>query len=326
MLLALSFPLFMAVALPGCYLYAFHEPQPHDMRLEIIGTDQQAAQLAAGLSVKMSPSFEVTSAADVDTARRHLESQSSRGAFDPSTGTLYVASAGSPLAEATVKAAFEGVAAEIGSPLIVQDIAPLPIDDRLGISFLFVGIAAILAGFVTATVLNLAVPGLSLRNELGILALMAVVSAIITTFIAYSVYGALSGQLWAMSGLVAVAVLCAGLVQSGGVKLIGPAMTVVSVTLLIILGIPASGIAVPVDMTPALFTHLHSWLPTSAVLDAMRRTLYFGGNGISADLPIIGLWIAIGAAMIWLSSLRKPRPAEPSPSAPSIITSEETPA
>ncbi|MET7772537.1 hypothetical protein [Nocardia sp. NPDC005366] len=315
-MVALVFPLFMALALPGAYLYAFHEPQPHDMPVEIIGADHESAQLASGLATKMAPSFRVSTVADTDTARRHLVDMHSRGAFDPATGTLYVASAGSPLAEATVRTAFAPVARQLGTELAVRDVVPLPESDRLGISLLFVGLAAILAGFVTATVLNVAVSGLSLRTELAILGLVALVAAVITTFIAYSAYGALSGHLLEVALLVASGTICAGLMQSGGVKLIGPGMTVVGVLVLVILGIPASGIAVPVEMVPSLFAHLHSWLPTSAVLDGLRRTLYFGGGGIDADLPIIGLWIALGAGAIWLSTLR-------STNAPAAVAEEE---
>ncbi|PPJ21636.1 hypothetical protein C5E45_31085 [Nocardia nova] len=297
----------MALALPGVYLYAFHQPQPHEMPVEIIGANHDSAQLALGLATKMAPSFRVTSVADADTARRHLTDMSSRGAFDPATGTLYVASAGSPLAESAVQTAFGAVARQLGTELTVRDVAPLPESDRVGVSLLFVGLAAILAGFVTATVLNVAVPGLSLRAEIAILGLVALVAAVITTFIAYSAYGALSGHLVEVALLAASGTICAGLLQSGGIKLIGPGMTVVGVTVLIILGIPASGIAVPVDMVPPVFAHLHSWLPTSAVLDGLRRTLYFGGSGIDADLPIIGLWIALGAGAFWLSTLRSPK-------------------
>ncbi|WP_433632362.1 hypothetical protein [Nocardia sp. CA-120079] len=306
---ALLFPLFMALALPGMYLFAFHQPQPHDMHVEVVGTDQHTVQLAAGLATKMAPSFRVTTVPDVATARRHLENLSSRGAFEPATGVLYTAGAGSPLAAATVESAFAAVAADLGTAMTVQDVAPLPESDRLGVSLLFVGLAGILAGFVTATVLNVAVPGLSIRGELRVLGLVAVLAAVVTTFIAYSAYGALPGNLAGTAALVALGTVCAGLLQSGGVKLIGPAMTVVGVTVLVILGVPASGIAVPVDMTPDLVTHLHSWLPTSAVLDGLRRTLYFDGNGIAADLPIVGLWIALGAGGIWLSTLRSPKPS-----------------
>ncbi len=304
MLGALIFPLFMAIALPGVYLYALHEPSPRAMGVEVIGTDQQATRLVAVLSARMAPAFDIGNVADIDTARAHLETLDIRGAFDPATGTLYVAGAGSAAAAATVTTAFEAVADGLGMTLTVRDIAPLPAFDRLGMSFLFVGLAAILAGFVTATVLNLAVSGLSLRTELGIIALMGMIAAIVTTFVAYSMYGAVTNNLFAVAGLVWLAVVTAGLLQSGGIKLIGPAMTLVSIVILIILGIPSSGAAVPVDMTPALFTHLHSWLPTSAVLDALRRTIYFDGHGIGADLSIIGLWIGLGAGLIWLSRLR----------------------
>jgi ABC-type multidrug transport system permease subunit len=84
-------------------------------------------------------------------------------------------------------------------------------------------------------------------------------------------------------------------------------MTVLSIFVLVILGIPASGIAIPVDMTPAFFEHLHPVLPTSAVLDGLRRVIYFGGRGIAGDIATLTLWLALGGVLIWASKLRKPK-------------------
>jgi hypothetical protein len=328
-LVALVFPLFMALALPAAYVAALHEPTPHDMAVAVIGTDRAAAGIASAVTSSSDGAVVATTVPDVAAAREALASMEIRGAYDPVSATVYVASAGGPAAVQVVEGVFAGVAEESGRTSTVQDTAPLPADDRLGVSLLFLGIAALICGFVTVTVLCMTVPGISLRTELAVLAVMAVVAAVVTTFTAYSVYGALSGNLLGTAALVAAGVLVAGLVHSGGFKLIGPAMTVVSVLILIILGIPAAGIAIPVEMTNGFFAVLHDLLPTAGLLDGLRRTLYFDGAGIAGDVTILAVWALIGAGMIWLSRLRSGSDSgggeQPPPTAVEPVSSSDTP-
>jgi hypothetical protein len=306
MLAALSFPLFMAIALPGLYLAAFHEPSPDHMKVQIIGTSDSAQQLAAGLTTSSDGSFEASTVADSDTAVEHLEVLTSRGAYDPATGDLYVASAGSPAAEQAVRAAFESVAADDGQELTVTDVAPLPDHDRLGVTSLFMGLGGVLAGFTCATVLGSAVRNLRLRHEIAIIGLMSATAGVLTTFIGYAVYGALTTELLGVGTIITAVAFVSGLIQSGGLKLIGPGMTVISVIILILLGVPASGAAIPADMTPGFFADLQTLLPTSAALDALRRTIYFGGTGIGPNLAALAFWGLLGAAMIGISRLKSP--------------------
>ncbi|MFI5428079.1 hypothetical protein [Aeromicrobium sp. UC242_57] len=163
-MISLIFPLFMAIALPGLYLAAFHEPTPDRMRVEIIGTSPSAQQLAQGLTMSSDGAFDATTVANRADAVSHLKAMSTRGAYDPSTGVIYVASAGSPAAEQAVATTFADVAADSGIELTVEDVVPLPEGDRLGVTFLFLGLAGVLVGFTTATVLGVALGGVGLRR------------------------------------------------------------------------------------------------------------------------------------------------------------------
>jgi len=318
---ALVFPLFMAIALPGVYLAGMHQPAPDDVKVEIVATsaaaaaDQtpSAAEIATGIGVETKGRVDATTVADLATAKAHLTDLTSRAAYDPATGALYVASAGSPAAAQVVESVFGQVAEETGATLSVTDVAPLPESDRVGISFMFLGIAGVLAGFTAATVVGMIVSGMALRRQLFLVAGVSVAAGVVTTFFGYSVYGALTTQWLPVAGLVSLIALVSGFVQLGGLRLFGPVMTLLSIVLLIILGIPSSGAAVPVDLMPDLFAGLQHVLPTSAGLDALRRVLYFNGAGVGRDLPALVLWGLIGAAMMALSTLKSKsaEPAEP---------------
>ena len=332
---ALVFPLFMAIALPGIYLAAMHQPAPEDMRVEIVagatansdaaaqGGDDTAgnekaakeaqaqvaaaAQLATGLGAETDGRIDAVTVPDIATAKEHLGDLTSRAAYGPTTGKLYIASAGSPAAAAAVETVFEQVAEKTGATLSVVDTAPLPDEDRVGVSFMFLGIAGVLAGFTAATVLELMVAGISGRRQLLLLTGVSLAAGAVTSFIGYSVFGALTSDLLPVAGLVSLIALASGLLQLGGLRLIGPGMTLISIVLLILLGIPSSGAAVPVDMMPALFSHLQHVLSTSAGLDALRRVLYFGGAGVARDIPALVLWSLVGLVLMYLSTLKSSR-------------------
>ncbi|SDU54967.1 hypothetical protein [Gordonia westfalica] len=306
LLAALAFPIFMALAMPAAYLAAFHEPEPTNMVVQIVGTGDRAQKLATGVGVSTEGRFDAAVVADTETAKRALADLDSRAAYDPETGDLFIASAGGAAAAQAVTAVFTEVAGQSGQTLSVTDVAPLPEQDRVGVSFLFIGLAAILAGFTTATMLGMVLPGLGLRRHLAILGGMSVITAVIGTWIAYGVYGALSTNLLAVGAMLTVLSAVTGLIHLGGLRLIGSEMTVVSVILFIILGIPASGAGVPADMVPGFFGSLQHFLTTSSGLDALRRIIYFDGAGIAADLTTLAIWTVAAIGMFTLATLKRP--------------------
>ncbi|SHN17481.1 hypothetical protein [Cryptosporangium aurantiacum] len=304
----LILPLFFLVALPAVYLGALHQPAPHDMRVAVIGSGTQVETLTSALTAQARDSFDVETVATVAEARAALRHLEIRAAYDPSTATVYVAGAGSAAAANTAEQLFTTVAAQSDRTLTVSDVVPLPASDRLGVSLIFLGLAAVVAGFLTATVLNVALPGLSIRRELGYLAGAAVAAAVIPMFTAYCVYGVFNGAILGTGAFLAAVAFVTGVFHAGGLRLIGPAMVMVTVFFTVILGVPASGAAVPQDMLPAFFDWLHPLLSTPAALDGLRRVLYFDGAGIGRDVVTLAMWALIGFGLLALSTLKAPKP------------------
>ncbi|SIR73166.1 ABC transporter permease [Microbacterium sp. RURRCA19A] len=325
---ALLFPIFLALALPGTYLAAFHHPTPTHMKVAIIDSSPAAAGVQQALENEAGDALDVSLVPDVAAAEDAVKDMTLRAAYDPSTGELFTASAGSLLATQAVTSIFTEVVERTGgeqvTSLTVRDLAPLPADDRAGISLFFVGLAGIIAGFVAPTVLGVAVPGLRRRTELAVIGGVAVVSGVIGTYTAYVAFGALTTNIVGAGLMISAGALVAGLVQSGGMRLIGPAMSIVGLTLFVILGIPASGAAVPIDMIPQFFQFLHNGLPTSGALEGLRRVVYFDGQGVMRDISILVLWALIGIGLHWLSTLKTPKPGVAVPVAALEPTPGET--
>lgn len=311
---ALVMPLFMMIVLPLLYSWGFHSPTPHHMRVQIIGTSPQTTALAAGLELKAGSSFDVTTAPDADAARAAILRLDSRGAYDPATNTAYVASAGNLAATQVAETLFQSITGQTGAPApTVVDLQPPGHKDVLGNTVLFLGLAAILGGFLTATVIQLLTPGLSLRVELTILAGAAVTSAVIPLFTAYAVYGALSGPYFRVGALLAASSFIIGAFHLGGMRLIGPAQMIPTILVMVLLGVPASGAAIAQEMVPGFFGTLHSILPTPALLEGLKRTVYFPDAGVGATEAVMACWALLAAALLGAAFLKHPKQNPPLP-------------
>ncbi|MCZ4519383.1 hypothetical protein O4220_12740 [Rhodococcus ruber] len=306
-------PLFLMTLLPLLYTWGLHSPTPHDMDVRIVGTSTQVEQFAQQVQAQVGSSFDVGVVADVDAAKDAVSSLETRGAYDPATNIVYVASEGNLAAAQAVEGLFGSIAGKtVGTAPTVFDVAPTSSTDRLGASLMFVGLAAILGGFLTATVLQLLLPGLSLRVELTVIAVMSVVSAVVPAFVAYGVYGAVSGSILEVLVLLALSAFVVGSFHLGGMRLIGPGMMIPTLLIMVLLGVPSSGAAIAPEMVPGFFTTLNSFLPTPALLEGLKRLVYFPAASIGGTVAVMAMWGFLAAGLLGLSVLRhKKDPDEP---------------
>lgn len=306
--MALIFPLFMALVLPAIYLTAFHDPQPQHMNVTVVAGSQQEQQKAQALQVKSGKAFDLDIIASKAEAKQRVASMDTNAAYVLKDNSAYVASAKSVLGAQTVQQYLGKIA---GDDLKVHDLKPLPDQDRAGLSLMFIGIGSVLAGFIVATMTNM-IGRLKLVPELLMYAGIGVVSAVVTTFVAYSFHGAFSDHIVPVALAAGAGAFVAALVQGGGYKIMGPVMIIPGILLFVFVGIPASGASIPVDMTPGFFQALHPFMPTTAVLEILRRVIYFGGAGVGKNIMILALWTLIAAGLYWLGTLM-PKREDPSP-------------
>lgn len=309
----------MALTLPILYVTAFHKPAPNHMPVDVVATSAQQQQIASGLQARVGNVLDITTVSSEAQARSDVGSMDARGALDLSNGHIYKASAGSIIGSEAVEQVLTRVAGQVGqqtgqkvTPKVI-DLKPLPSSDVAGLSLLFLAMGGILAGFVSASLVNL-VGRLRKPREILLYAGIAVVAGMVTTLIAYAGYGAFDDHLVRAGLVVAAGTFTVSLVQTGGYKLIGPVMVYAGVVLFVFLGIPASGAAVPIDMTPSFFQAISPFLPTPAMLDMLRRVLYFNSVGSGIDILTLAVWACIAIGLMWVGHLvadrRKGSPAD----------------
>ncbi|WP_185091070.1 DUF3533 domain-containing protein [Gordonia oryzae] len=303
---ALIFPIFMMVVMPLLYSWGLHSPTPHDMKVAIIGDTSTSQQVASAITTQSDGSFAVSTVADPGAARAAIDNLAIRGAWNPATNDIYVASAGGPIASNTAESFLSAVAKKQNPdrPVNVIDVIPPNGNDKLANSLLFVGLAAVLGGFSFASALRIAVGGLSLRVELILLAVFGALLTTIPTFIAYSVYGSLDSGFIKAALLAYAGLLTVGCFHLGSMRLIGPLAIIPTVFIMVLMGIPASGAAIPAEMVPGFLGTMNRILPTPALLDGLRRLIYFPDAGMGATLSTLALWALLGMVMIALAAMR----------------------
>ncbi|WP_446220661.1 carboxypeptidase regulatory-like domain-containing protein [Micromonospora sp. IBHARD004] len=81
----------------------------------------------------------------------------------------------------------------------------------------------------------------------------------------------------------------------------------IAITLFVLLGVPSSGAAVPVQLLPGLFRFLHPILPMGNAADALRSVGYFGNSQLLRPTAVLCAWTAAGATLILLGYLKQQR-------------------
>lgn len=312
LLAAMIFPILMAFAYPGSYLLSMVDPVPRDMALEVIDSTDDASQIASQLSIEGDGAFDVSTVEDADTARADVLALDARAAYDPSDGTLYVASAGGMQATRVAQSAFEQVADQTGATLSVEDLRAPEGKDTLGIAFMYILTACLVGGYVTATMLTNIAGSARLLTKLLVQLIMSAVAAVLTTGILYGLFGIHGEHMVAIALIAAATFLTSSVVQLGLCGIFGQASTIIGIALFVVLGIPTTGIAVTEDLLPGFFAVLHRTLPSGASGELMRRVLYFDGVGVGPWILLLVTWGLVGAGLLWLTSLRAPDKARES--------------
>ncbi|WP_129661196.1 ABC transporter permease [Rothia uropygialis] len=316
-------PLFMTIMFPLVYGFSMHSPSPHGLKVAVIGSDAKTEQMATKLNATAGASYEVSAVASVDEAKDQIESLQIRAAWDPQTNTEYVATMGASTAAQFAEAYFTKAAPQVltqsgqyASPddvpePTVQDLVPPPPNDGMGTSLMFMGLPVLLASFMTAVGLRSNLAKLSAKVSISIMGIMALFIATVPMFIAYAIHGAFTEHGLPVYCLLAFMSFTVMLFHTGGLRLIGLYMALPTMFLLVLLGIPASGAGMAIELVPPVFQGLHKILPTPALMEALRRILYFPNAPLSSYIITLMFWFFLALILLAVSFLKKPRPSDP---------------
>ncbi|WP_405389793.1 hypothetical protein OG596_19055 [Streptomyces sp. NBC_01102] len=301
-------PLLMCVGMGLAYLGAFHAPEPHDLRVDVVGSGVSAHVLAQTLQDRGDGALSVRTVADRDTAVNHLRTQRSYGAYlSGKTPRLLVATASSDTSATVVRKIFTEVAAGQGAPLEVVDLAPTADGDPTGQGLFFLLVAVTIGSYASVAVIGGAGAVLALRLRAALaLGASLVVSAIGAVF-AGPLFGLVDhglGGLWAMAWLYSAGILLIGV---GLHTFLKRWATLGVMVLFVMLNFTSSGGVFRPELQPGFFGALHAFWNGAGFLEGVRGNVYFGGHGLGGHVLVLALWFVAGLAAMGAAGLAEAR-------------------
>lgn len=292
-------PLLMCVGMGLAYLGAFHAPEPHGLRVDVVGSGASAQVLAQTLHDKGAGALDVRTVADRPAAEAQLRARETYGAYVPGTKPeLMVATAESDTTATVVQKVFTEVAAEQGAPLRVTDVVPVSKGDPTGQGLFFLLVALSIGSYASVAVIGGAGAVLPLRiRALLALGMSLVVSAIGAAFagpLFHLVDQGLPG-LWAMAWLYAAGILLVGV----GLHTFLKRWTTLGVMVLfVMLNFTSSGGIFKPELQSGFFASLHSFWNGAGFIEGARGHVYFDGTGVGRNVLVLALWCVAGAAVM----------------------------
>ena len=298
-------PFLMVTMMYATYMGTMHAPKPQDMPLAVAGSG--AADLADTLAATTDTTFDVR-VTDADEASALVADREVAGALvleDDRTATLHVAYAAGPSQASTVTALVAPIAGAAGYDVTTQDLAPLPGDDGSGTMVLFAAMGMMLAGYVPLSGLIQGTPNLLRVRRFMPLALVwsAVMSSVIWLILGPGM-GAVEGHFPAFLGIGTLTVLAVATTQFLFTKILGPLAVLLGMLLFVVFGMPASGLALPLESMPGFFRFLHHGLPLGQAGEALRSVVYFDAADARGPVLVLAAWVVVALTLCVLKERR----------------------
>ncbi len=289
------------------YLPAFHNPAPHDVTIAVAASPTDTARLQHQLDVTVPDGYTLRPAADAAAARSAVLNLSAVASYVPDGRhpLLYGAKADGASLETVIRDTFAAAAGRVGGTLVFRELVPTVPGDATGISPLYLVLACIVPAYFMVVGMQRAV-GFGVWAHVGTIvgwgAVSAVVSYLVTAYAVQAIPQHPLDLLYLFLLTQAVSLPSYGLVL-----FVGPFLPLVAIPLFILLGVPTSGAAVPVQLVPGVFGFFHPILPMGNIIDALRSVDYFGNNQLLRPTAVLCAWIVVGAGLILLGHLRQQR-------------------
>ncbi|GGF17633.1 hypothetical protein [Subtercola lobariae] len=301
----LLIPLFLAGGMALAYLGAFHQPQPHDLKVAIVGNSAQSMVFAQTVGDKAVGALDVQTVPDEQTAIALVTDRSIAAAYetDATHATLIVASAASDTTAAAAQKIFLPIAYQQNLPLQLDDVVSVSDGDSTGQGLFFLLVALSVGGYASAVTIAALTGGISVRWRLAISAAVAAVIAAIGIIVAGPIYHVLGSNALGVGlfawlydfGIIAIGVGLHPILR----KWTTPVLTM----LFVMLNFTSSGGIFAAPFQPAFFAGLNTFWNGAAWLNAAQTLTYFPGQGFGFAALRLALWAGVGVALILLTHL-----------------------
>jgi hypothetical protein len=291
------FPFFFAGAFSLMLIAAYVAPAPHDLQLQVAGSNAQVSQLREALDDVHDGGFSVqaarsASAASAAVARGDIDAAFIAG----SKPELVVSTGASGERAAYLTRVFDRLAEAKGTPQpVVIDAAPAAPGDPNGNAVMFLGLPLLMVGMITAIVL-MQFGEWSFTGKIITVALAGAFASVFV-YLAGLADNAIPNNEWILlyAFMLTQAIGWLGLGSAAFVRrYFLPAL----MTFVLVLGIPSAGGTIPADMSPAFIRWLNTFMPFAQFIDLTRSSSYLHGAHLAVPAVVLSAWDAGGALLI----------------------------
>ena len=301
--------LLILVALIGLIGTAIKNPQPHDIKVGLVGPTPALEQISTAFAANAPGAFQFTTYGSEDAARSAIDDRSVDGAlvFGPDGGPrLIVAGAAGDAVTGVISGAFTNVFKAQGQTLTVETVHPFARVDPHGLILFFVVLAV-----VVSTLVAQAAFGLRSQSGFGLRLIMVVVYAVLAALVGMGMARWIAGDygsgFWVATALVALGSAAVGAVVAGSARLLGAPGVVLAAIIVVLLDLVSSGGPLGSNLLPDFYRWLAPGMPVAQLYSAMRSALYFDNGGIVFPIAVLGAWLAGGIVLMVLAELIRSR-------------------
>lgn len=298
--------LVIAITLVGslfafAYLGALHSPEPNDIDLGVVGSPAQRTAVADALEAGTgAEAFKVSGYATGDEARDAVMDRDIVAAVVVSDQSweLLVAGAGGAMAKSNIEQVGASVASAHQADLVVTDLAPLPADDRAGLSPFLLVVSILIPSVLMGVIFSVIASGSPGRAKLSAAAVAGALLGAINTLVADMVYGALNGHYWELSAFATLVSWAISLPIIAAHRLVGPPGIGLVALLFMVVGVPATGAAIGPDYIPDFFQYLTFVFPAGEAIPAVRNIVYFNSADVGLSIALLSMWAGASAVIL----------------------------
>lgn len=301
----------LVVTLLTVLLTAFAWPAvrsaPRDLPVAIAAPPPLADQVTGALHQARPGVFDATTVADEADARRAVLGREVYGAVvvGPQGARVLTASAAAPAVAQILQQVAVGLSDRLGADVPVEDVAPLTADDARGAGLAAGALPLALGGILATALLTRTTAGLG-RRYAGATA-VALIGGMALAGLLQGWLGALSGDYWATSGVIALGLGATAFALLGLHAVAGTAGLAVGAAIVVLLGNPLSGASTAPEFLPSGWSELGQLLPPGATVGALRSVAFFDGAGAAGPLSVLAGWAVGGLVIAGLAALRNSR-------------------
>jgi hypothetical protein len=311
----------LALLFIASYVGALHDPKPKDVPFGVVAPEVAAQQTVGRLKGLPGGPLSPRTVADEATARRQILNRDIDGALliDPAgtTDTLLVATGGGRVLATTLERLLTTLEKSEARTLRTLDVAPADPHDANGLTSFYVTVGWCVGGYLCASIMTISsgagrpTPRRSLIRLIA-MAVVALVGGLGGALIVGPVLGALPGSIAALWGAGALIIFAVGAATLAFQAIFGLAGIGLVILIVVILGNPSAGGALPPPLLPPFWRDIGPALPPGAGTWATRSIAYFKGNDTTGSLLVLSAWAAAGIAITLLAArLRTGRPSRP---------------